>query len=259
MRICLALISMAALAVSLAHAAGLPDTGQTICYNGIATDGVAASSPSSVSADSGGFPRQDCRYGRDPAAAAGVVTKIGGGAAGLDYTKIANNGSTLAASATLGTNPTDWACTRDNITGLTWEVKTTSGMRNSASTYTWLSSNAATNGGVAGTANGGTCSGGTGCDTEKFVADVNAAALCSYGDWRMPTERELLTLVLADGSNPSIDPTYFPNTQSSDFWSGMSYVPYAALAWDVYFGLGGNGAGPKSLTFYVRLVRGGQF
>ena len=43
------------------------------------------------------------------------------------YTKIANNGLRLPDSATLGTNPTDWACTKDNNTGLVWEVKTTDG------------------------------------------------------------------------------------------------------------------------------------
>ena len=250
------------LAAAQIQAADLPDTGQDTCYNDSAADSVAASNPASIARDAGTHPRQDCRYGRDPAAAAGVLTKTGAGAKGLDYTKIANNGTTLAASAALGSTPPDWACTKDNITGLTWEVKTTSGLRNNASTYTWYNSNAATNTGNAGTASGGACSGGTGCDTEKFVADVNAAHLCTYTDWRMPTQRELLTLVLADGSVPSIDPTYFPNTQASYpsyFWSGSSYVPNPPGAWVVNFHDGGTGAGTKSLTYYVRLVRGGQF
>jgi len=34
------------------------------------------------------------------------------------YSKIANNGSTLADSAKLGANPTDWACTQDKKTRL---------------------------------------------------------------------------------------------------------------------------------------------
>jgi hypothetical protein len=45
------------------------------------------------------------------------------GAKGFDYSKIANDGSVLIAGAALGTAPVDWACTKDNITGLTWEVK----------------------------------------------------------------------------------------------------------------------------------------
>ena len=41
------------------------------------------------------------------------------------YTKIANDGSALPETAVLGSNPKDWACTKDNKTGLTWEIKTT--------------------------------------------------------------------------------------------------------------------------------------
>jgi len=66
------------------------------------------------------------------------------------------------------------------------------------------------------------------CDTEKFVADVNAAALCGYNDWRMPTRRELLTLVHAGTWNPSIDATYFPNTNAVAFQTGSSFVPASA-------------------------------
>ncbi len=241
------------------HAAGLPDTGQDTCYNDSAADGVAASNAASIARDAGTHPRQDCRYGRDAAAAAGQISKTGAGAKGFDYSKIANNGSTLAAGVALGSNPTDWACTKDNITGLTWEVKTTSGLRDKASTYSWYNSNGATNGGTAGTAHGGSCSGGSGCDTEKFTADVNTAALCGYTDWRMPTLRELSTLVYADGSSPSIDTTYFPNTVVSPFWSGSSYVPTPGGAWNVGFNDGGTNANSKSSSHYVRLVRGGQF
>jgi hypothetical protein len=35
-----------------------------------------------------------------------------------NYTKIANDGSELSDSTKLGSNPTDWACTKDNKTGL---------------------------------------------------------------------------------------------------------------------------------------------
>jgi hypothetical protein len=41
------------------------------------------------------------------------------------YTMIANNGAALPNSAVLGNGTGDWACTRDNETGLIWEVKTT--------------------------------------------------------------------------------------------------------------------------------------
>ena len=78
---------------------------------------------------------------------AGTVTKTSGATAGFDCTKVANNGSDLEASATLGLNATDWACTRDNVTGLLWEVKTTSGLRSQDHYYTWYNSDASTNAG----------------------------------------------------------------------------------------------------------------
>jgi len=246
-------------------AAGLPDTGQDTCYNDVTADTVAANSPSSIDKDTGTHPRQDCRYGRDPAANAGQLMKLGGGAKGFDYSKVANNGTNLGAApaATLGTAPGDWACTLDNITGLTWEIKTsgstTAELRSMNSTYTWYSSNAATNGGNAGTVSGGICQTAGTCDTEKFIAAVNAMALCGYTDWRMPSKRELETLVHAGALNPSIDTTYFPNTPLSVFWSGSTYAGNPSGAWTVYFNLGFAFLDGKSTALSVRLLRGGQF
>ncbi len=255
------------LALSLAaaplHAVGLNDTGQDTCYNNTAADGVAASDPASIARDAGSHPRQDCRYGRDAAAAAGQLTKTGAGAKGFDFTKIANNGTTLAAAAALGSAAGDWACTRDNVTGLTWEVKTDdNGLRDKDWTYTWYNTTATENGGNAGSTGSNTCNAtlpSSLCNTQAFVTAVNTAALCTYTDWRLPTRRELLTLVHAGTSNPSIDPTYFPNTNASGFWSGSSYVPNPAGAWDVFFNNGNTLADNKTNAYFARLVRGGQF
>jgi hypothetical protein len=255
------------LAAFSARAAGLPDTGITTCYNDTATPDSypATDSVHSVARDGGSHPRQDCRYGRDPATAAGAP-KWGTGSKGFDYTKIANDGSPLAANALLGTNPTDWACTQDNITGLMWEVKTpTAGLRYANHTYTWYNSVTTTNGGNAGTAGtGSTCATAGRCDTEQFVADVNALTganrLCGATDWRLPSQRELLTLALLDGTSPTIDAGYFPNTVAAPYWSASSSVQYPAQAWDVNFVDGNSiGASTKLTSFYVRLVRGGQF
>ncbi|MES2952117.1 MAG: DUF1566 domain-containing protein [Pseudomonadota bacterium] len=259
-RICTRLFVSAALlsAVIGVQAAGLPDTGVDTCYNDTVADGVAASNAGSIARDAGTHPRQDCRYGRDPATTAGAA-KTGAGTKGLDYTKIAINGTVLAAGVALGSTATDWACTRDNITGLTWEVKTTSGLRSSASTYSWYSASATTNGGNVGLAATGSCSLGTGCDTEKFVTDVNAIALCGYSDWRLPSRRELLTLLLMDGTSPAVDATYFPNSVASDYWSSSTNAALTTGAWAVHFGTGISTAVTKSTSSAVRLVRGTQF
>lgn len=245
-------------AAAPAHAATvvpLNDTGQTLCYNSAGT----AVSCATVA--------DDGRYGRDAANTAGQISKTGAGTKGFDFTKIANDGTALGAGAALGVNPTDWACTRDNVTGLTWEVKTATAtdLRYSAHTYTWYSTDAASNGGNAGSTGSNTCNAtlpGNLCNTQAFVAAVNAAALCGYSDWRLPSLRELQSLVdfsvPATGVAPTIDATYFPNTQISVFWSANNYSSVPADAWYVYFYYGYSGAGNKANSNYVRLVRGGQ-
>ena len=217
-----------------------------------------------VGGDAGVNPRQDARYGRDAQAAAGSLTKIGAGAAGFDFSKIANNGSTLGANATLGTATTDWACTKDNVTGLIWEVKTTSGLRSVSHTFTGYSTNAATNGGNAGALGTNICGGtlaaySNQCNTQNYVAAVNAAALCCATDWRLPSRRELLTIVHAGATIPSIDGTYFPNTSATNWhWTSATYAAGPAYAWIVGFYGGGSNADLKAYEGYVvRLVRGG--
>ncbi len=91
------------------HAAELPDTGQDLCDNG---SNVLVACAAANTGDAAVYPRQDGRFGRDAAATAGALIKVGGGAAGFDYTKIANDGTTLAAGAALGPAATDWACTQ---------------------------------------------------------------------------------------------------------------------------------------------------
>jgi Protein of unknown function (DUF1566) len=258
-RILLPVLLFAAVPV---HAVGLPDTGQDLCDNG---SHVLVACSTANTGDAATYPRQDGRFGRDAAAAAGTLTKVGGGAAGFDYTKIANDGTTLAAGATLGTAATDWACTKDNITGLIWEVKTSDhGLRDWSWKYSWYSSNGSTNGGNPGSTGGiagcnATLPSGL-CNTQAFVTAVNAAALCAYTDWRLPTYRELFSLVHFGTQNPSIDTNYFPNTRAGALWSASSYALAPQQAWFVDFSFGGAFASfVKADDTFVRLVRGAQF
>ena len=241
-------------------AAELSDTGQTLCYTSAA---VAGPCTAAVTGDVASLtPRQDGRYGRDPAAALGLVTKIGAGAASFDYTKIANNGSVLAATAALGTTPTSWACTRDNLTGLTWEVKTNAaGLRRNSHTYTWYST-ASTNGGQAGAVGTNTCSStlaASQCNTQSYVDAVNTANLCNANDWRLPTQRELLSLIFS-GAAPAFDATYFPNLRATTidiYWTISTRANTLANAWSVYFERGQSLSAPKTSAYLALVVRGG--
>ena len=244
------------------NGAGLNDTGFTTCTDAAGAT-VSCTAASAV-------PGQDARYGRDAAAGTSALTKVGGGANGFDFTKIRNNGVVsppLPATAPLGTAPGDWGCTYDNTTGLMWEVKTTSGLRNSGNSYTWYSANSATNGGGVGTANGGSCFANGRCDTEKFTQDVNATNMCGHNDWRMPTVRELSGLLRLGAMEPKIDTGYFPNTSSGDsyvYWSGSPNQAFPNIVWWVEFLYGQSLAGPgfnssqSSTPAKVRLVRSGQ-
>ena len=150
---------------------------------------------------------------------------------------------------------TPWKCVLDTATGLTWEVKTTDGaQRDLNNTYTWYDSGADVVN--HGTATAGTCIGTAGCDTEKFVAAVNAEQLCGYTNWRMPSLSELQGLVVT-GSNPTIDTAYFPNTPSgAAYWTGSSDVSASNSAWIVQFRNGASFTNLKSDGMFVRLVRG---
>ncbi|MBK1694654.1 hypothetical protein CKO09_07870 [Chromatium weissei] len=180
-----------------------------------------------------GFPSQDAEFGSN----------------GFDFTAIDSSGD--ATTPTSGANP--HPCVRDNVTGLIWEVKTDDGgLRDKDNTYTWYDSIAG------GTANGGSCAGSTNCDTEKYVADVNAAGLCGFNDWRMPTVKELYSIVHFGGNDPAINTTYFPNTTSDFFWSGSPYVKNSDDAWFVRLVGGYAATYGRNSNYHVRLVRGGQ-
>ena len=192
---------------------------------------------------------QDCSHGRD---ANSSTNNDSDGHAGFSFTKIDGSGNALPASAT------SWDCVQDNVTGLMWEVKTTDGgLRDTNWSYTWYNSDATTNGGSTGAANGGNCLDSSNCDTEKYVAQVNSAGLCGYSDWHLPKKETLRSILSYDRINPAIDTDWFPNTKSSIYWSSSPGAGYSSHAWNVDFNYG-NHYGNRNYNYYVRLVRTGQ-
>ena len=162
---------------------------------------------------------------------------ITGAANTFSYTKIANNGLELPYTAKLGSSQNDWDCTKDNRTGLIWEVKTTDGgLRDMNKTYTNYTAEYP----KCDDKREGYCMPGKYGDssnTDGFINAVNAKSLCGISDWRLPTNAELQGLFnCSDGKynsdgtcpfvvkSPTIDVKYFPNTLiTNNFWS--SYMP----------------------------------
>lgn len=230
-RILLAVLSVAVFPAVLAGQQ-LPDTGQSTCYN---SSGVTSCADT-------GFPRQDGSLGLAPS-----------------YTKLDAAGAELDNSA-----PT-WSCVRDNATGLVWEAKTVdAGLQGVGHRYAWLNTNALNNGGEAGglseTADSAWC-GGTlaACTTADYAAAVNTLALCGVRDWRLPSQRELLTLVNSSSGQLVIDTAYFPTTAADVYWAATTYAPIPAFAWGVNFAYGAANAEYKDRPYRVRLVRGTPF
>lgn len=226
----------------------LNDTGMTGC-----ADASSWSLPCPVA----GFPGQDAESGRDVSA-----NDDSDGRTGFSFTKVSSSGEALPATAS------EWHCVKDNVTGLLWELHTNDGgLRDKNNTYSWYNPVPSTNGGDAGIPNGGSCSGGISCDTQSYVAAVNAAGLCGYHDWRLPTSGELLGLVdfSIPAPGPAIDVNYFFDTSDevlscASYESGLYWTSSAAAqggaAWSVGFCDAKTYAAPThSFFFPVRLVR----
>lgn len=204
---------------------------------------------------------QDAHYGRDALASSGLLHKIGSGMAGFDFTKISNRGNQLHKEAKLGIDPDNWGCTLDNVTGLMWEVKLNNSIniRHKEHKYTWYFSDSSYGGtGIVG--NTSSCNytlGILNCNTENYVSTINSFGLCGFNDWRLPTRRELESIVNYGKFDPTIDTEYFPNTSSWWYWSSSPYADWPAYSWSINFHYGGsNGGGTtRSQGCNIRLVR----
>ena len=201
-----------------------PDTGQTKCYDNLKE--IPCPGPEYW------FYGQDAQY-QGPQ---------------RSYTKLGYGGVELPDSATQAEG---WIMTRDNVTGLIWEIKTNDGsIHDKNDTYSWCDHSPDTNGGEE-----GRCTDGT--DTEDFIAALNNEQFGGFSDWRLPTIKELSTIrgISAPLNAPFIDSNYFPNMMAFYYWSSTAGARHSYGAWCVYFGAGTLNFSSKSAMSHVIAVR----
>jgi len=202
-----------------------PDTGQTLCYD---------SSNNGVSCDT--IEPGDPFFGQDPHYQPRIPRS---------YTKLGYGGVELPDSALHEDDGGDWIMTRDNVTGLIWEIKTKA---NKDHMYTWANAQS------------------------QFIAGLNTNVFGGFDDWRLPDVRELSSLVNSDVPGgpilasinvllhgAAIDKAWFPNTVSSDYLSATTSAYTKFSAWTVNYDNGYVAPRSKSsYSYYVRAVRAGS-
>lgn len=169
----------------------LNDTGQTQCYD--ATDHAVACDEASTG-DAAPYPYQDGQYGRDAAATLGLLPKMGGGDAGFDFTRVCMSGEDeghgdCASPPPVPADvehpePNDWACLRDNNTGLIFTL-------GNSVRVTWDEASSTLE--------------------DSYIGRANASSRCGLSSgWRLPHRRESGSLTNLQRKLPGVDPAYFP-------------------------------------------------
>ncbi len=158
----------------------------------------ATADASGLACPQSGYPMQDAEVGLDSEPAGADDSD---GTAGFSLTKLDDLGVPLV-NQNVSYSAEPWPCVVDSNTGLYWEVKTPSfgnlpdnDFRSVRWSHTWYNSSGIDDGGDPGTENGGSCIDGISCDSEKYIAAVNAAAICGFSDWRLPTLDEYYSIV----------------------------------------------------------------
>jgi hypothetical protein len=91
---------------------------------------------------------------------------------------------------------------------------------------------------------------------DKKYIWAKAKIECEKIGYRMPSRKELESLLDLTKYGPAINKEIFSDTKTDDwYWSGDSCTWNLSLAWYVYFHSGTVSTGNKDASYYVRPVR----
>ena len=124
----------------------------------------------------------------------------------------------------------------DTKTGLTWK-KCSEGQSGvdcrigTATTYTWQGA------------------------LQQAQSVNNNGGFAGYKNWRLPSIKELSSIVEEQCIEPSINLAVFPESPSYWYWSSSPFAVSSSFAWFVYFDYGYSDYLSKGDFNFVRLVR----
>jgi hypothetical protein len=191
----------------------LNDTGATECIDSHGDKGLDCAES-----------HQDAAFGRDvddPNPDDGML--------GFSFRKVCRSGQMAGEGSCpfdpiLGNGPDNWGCTFDNVTRLTWEVKTDDhGLHQDRKKFT----------------NRGHWARDDPRDVAWLVDATNAEVLCGATNWRVPDVSELQSIVFYGSTAGHVDRSFFPCISGWDYWARAEVANYDKSAWFVNFLQGG--------------------
>ncbi len=107
----------------------------------------------------------------------------------------------------------------------------------------------------------GSCRGGTKSwdGAREYVRCLNDQGYLGYADWRLPTVKELKSLINPGEANSAqrLNGLGFRTVRSSEYWSSTSYDSVKGYAWVVGLWVGGTDCSNMEYHYQAWPVRGG--